>query len=271
MCLKKLEGKVAVVTGAGAGIGRATAILFAGEGAKVVCADVSGKMGNETVKLIREDGGTAIFTETDVSKADSAKKMVDTAVTEYGRLDIGFNNAGVFTEASILDMTEEVWDRIMDINLKGVFLCSKYEVNQMLKQDSGGVIINTASECGVSGFPDLCGYCASKAGVILFTQSLATELARKKVRVVNLSPARIYTPMHSTGIDKLSVEEAESVREEIAESVPLGRWGTPEDIAKGALYLASDDASFITGSNLVIDGGTTSTIVWGRKTPGTST
>lgn len=263
---KKLEGKVALITGAGSGIGRATTILFAKNGAKVVVVDVDSQEGEETVKMIRDAGGDTIFVQADVSKATDTEKMIKITVEKYGKLDIIFNNAGILTGGPLIDTTEETWDRVIDVNLKGVFLGSKYAVAQMMKQ-GGGVIINTASECGHSGFPNLSAYCASKAGVHVLTKAMAAELARYNIRVNSVSPARVYTPMHARRWAVLPKEEAERKRKIMAESIPIGRMGKPEDVAYAVLYLASDEASFVTGADLPVDGGATSTIVWGKAPP----
>jgi len=249
--MKRLKDKIAVITGAGSGMGRTMALLFAKEGASVVCCDIAAERGKETKNLIKSEGGDAMFLQVNVTESESVRKMVEESVKKYGNVDILVNNA-------------EMWDNIINVNLKGIFLCSKYTITQMLKQNNGGVIINIASECGVSGFPNLSAYCASKAGVLIFTKAVAAELARRKIRVVSISPARIYTPMHSFRIENLPPEERERVYKGKAESIPIGRWGKPDDVAYAALYLASNEASFITGSNLAVDGGTTSTIVWNK-------
>jgi len=262
--MERLKTKIAVVTGAGSGIGRAIALLFAKEGASVVCCDIAAEEGRETTNLIKREGGDAIFLQVDVCKSESVRKIIEETVKKYDKIDILINSAGILIKAPLVDTTEKMWEKVININLKGVFLFSKYAVTQMIKQSNGGVIINIASECGISGFPNLSAYCASKAGVLMFTKAVAAELARRKIRVVSISPARIYTPMHSLRIKNFTPEERKRVYKEVAESIPIGRWGKPGDVAYAALYLASNEASFLTGSDLPVDGGTTCTIVWNR-------
>lgn len=262
--MRRLEGKVGLITGGGSGIGRATALLFAKEGAKVSVVDIDSKEGAKTVRMIKDASGEAIFLQADVSEAVDAQSMIGKTVEKYGKLDILFNNAGIVKFGSITEMSEEEWNKIMDINLKGVFLGTKYAIPQMIKQ-GGGVIINTASECAISGFPTMSAYSASKAGVYIFTKVAAIELVRYNIRVNSVSPARIYTPMHESIWKELPREEAERQRKKLDQSIPLGRMGTPEEVANAVLFLASDEASFITGADLPVDGGTTCTIVWGKS------
>jgi len=247
----KLDGKVALITGAGSGMGRGTAILFAKEGAKVAVSDYVPTGGRETVKMIQEGGGHAIFVEADVSKAADVEKMVKTTVDTYGRLDILYNNAGIHQSWACLgDITEEEWDSVLDTNLKGVFLGSKYAIPVMLNQ-GGGVIINTASTGGLWGSPYEAIYCASKAGVILLTKSMAIEYGKQNIRVNCICPGLILTGM-SQGI-----MEYPAILEQWMRRQALGRLGQPEDIARAALYLACDDSSFVTGTCLLVDGGQT--------------
>lgn len=245
----QLKDKVAVITGAGSGIGRATALLFAQEGAKVVVADYSDEGGEETVKQIEEKGGKATFVRVDVSQAADVQKMVKAATDKYGRLNILYNNAGIEgPSAPTGNLSEADWDRVLSVNLKGVFLGSKYAIPQMLKQGSG-VIINTASIAGLVGFNNMPAYCASKGGVISLTKAMALEYAKNNIRVNCICPGVIRTPM-------LNRTPSPAV-EAMVKREPIGRFGEPEEIAQAALYLASDRSSFITGTALIVDGGWT--------------
>jgi len=243
----RLEGKVAIITGAGSGIGKETALLFAREGAKIAVADYVPEAGEETVRQIREGGGQATFIKTDVSKASDAERMVMETVRAYGKLDILSNNAGILGEAgSVGETTEENWDRVIAINLKSVFLCSKYAVGEMIKT-GGGVIISTASAMGLVGFPGNAAYNSSKGGVIQFTKTMALEYASNNIRVNCICPGLISTPMGESFGQRFI--------DWFVKQTPMGRWGRPEEIAQAALYLASDESSFVTGTALVVDGG----------------
>jgi NAD(P)-dependent dehydrogenase (short-subunit alcohol dehydrogenase family) len=245
----KLNGKVALITGAASGIGRASALLFAKEGAKVAIADWAPKGGRETAKMIKEAGGEAIFIEADVSQAADVERMVKTTVDTYGRIDILYNNAGIMgTSGPTAKATEENWDLVLGTNLKGVFLGSKYAIPVMLTQ-GGGVIINTASITGFAGSPDLAAYGASKGGVIQLTKAVALEYADQNIRVNCICPGIIRTPM----------SEAEGLTVE-GDFIPQRRIGQAEDVARAALYLASDDSAYVTASSLVIDGGWTAKV-----------
>ena len=251
----KLNRKVALITGAGSGIGRATALLFAKEGAKVAVNDYVPAGGQETVKMIKEAGGEAIFLQADVSRAADAEKMVLTTVNTYGRTDILFNNAGIsqgFTPTA--EMTEDEWDSIHSINLKGVFLGCKYAIPVMLGQ-GGGVIINTASFAGMIGVPGNSAYCAAKAGVILLTKTMALEYGRQNIRVNCICPGGTLTPMVESWMPA-----DPAAREAVMRAQPLGRMGQPEEIARAALYLACDDSTYVNGSSLVVDAGLTAGI-----------
>ena len=248
----KLDEKVALITGAGSGIGRATALLFAAEGARVAVADCVPAGGQETVRMIKEAGGEAIFIEVDVSKAADVERMVKTTVDTYGRIDILHNNAGIqgsFTPTT--DLKEEDWDTIINTNLKGIFLGSKYAIPVMLNQ-GGGVIVNTTSAAGIVGIPYVAAYCASKGGVIQLTKAMALEYAGQNIRINCVCPGGVQTPMMEQWIPV----EAEA-RQAFMQGLPGGRAIQPEEIARAVLYLASDDSSSAIGSVLVIDRGWT--------------
>jgi len=246
----ELQGKVVLVTGGTSGIGRDTAVLFAKAGAKVVIAGRREVEGKETVELVRVAAGEALFVKADVSKASEVEALVQKTVEKFGRLDIAFNNAGIEgIWVPITEQSEEDWDRTMDINLKGVWLCLKYEIRQMLKQGGGGAIVNMASAAGLVGLPGAATYSASKHGVIGLTKSAALENARKGIRVNVVCPAVIETPM---------AERAYSEPEFHKFAVglhPIGRFGRAEEVAEAVLWMCSDRASFMTGQSLVLDGG----------------
>ncbi len=244
------EGKVALVTGAGSGIGRATALVFAREGAKVVVADIVVEGGQETVQQIEVAGGEAIFVKADVSQAADVETLIAKTVETYGRLDCAFNNAGIEGGMKLtIDCTKEEFDRTIAVNLTGVWLCMKYEIQQMLSQGSGA-IVNTASAAGLVGFPSLPDYVASKHGVVGLTKTAALEYAKSGIRVNAVCPGVIQTPMVergaqlSPGFDELAVSME-----------PVGRFGQPSEIGEAVVWLCSDAASFVTGHPMVVDGG----------------
>ena len=247
-----VAGKVALVTGASSGIGRATALAFAREGAKVVVADVTVEGGEETVAQVKKAGGEAIFVNTDVSKAVEVEALVAKAVATYGRLDCAYNNAGIAGKAkTVVDDTEDNWDRILAINLKGVWLCMKYEIAHMLKQ-GGGAIVNTASGAGLIGVRRGGAYVASKHGVVGLTKTAALEYAKAGIRVNCVCPGPIDTPMLQ-GIGRSN----QVVIERMVAAQPGGRLGKPAEIAEAAVWLCSDAASFVTGLPMPVDGGYT--------------
>ncbi len=246
------KGKVAFVTGAGSGIGRATALAFAREGASVTAADIAEQGGRETARLIEEQGGRALAVRCDVTRAEDVKAALDKTVETFGRLDFAFNNAGVEQRnAGVAEFEEEEWDRILDTNLRGVFLCMKYEIPLMLRQ-GGGRIVNTSSGAGVIGIKGGGAYAASKHGVIGLTRSAALDYAPQNVRVNAVAPGYIATPM----MDRFTGGAAE-VWEKITSEEPIGRVGRPEEIADAVIWLCSDASSFVVGHALVVDGGQT--------------
>jgi NAD(P)-dependent dehydrogenase (short-subunit alcohol dehydrogenase family) len=238
--------KVALVTGAGSGIGRATAITFAGRGARVAVAGIAPKSGGETVAAITRAGGEAFFVSADVASGADVEAMVRAVVECYGQLDFAVNNAGVGSPGGLThEYTEAVFDRILAVNLKGVWLCMKHELDQMLKQGSGA-IVNMASAVGLVGFPEDTAYAASKHGVVGLTRAAALEYASQGIRVNCVCPGPIRTPMYATDPD---------VEARRADTVPLGRFGDPEEVAEAIVWLCSDAASYVHGSALVLDGG----------------
>ena len=246
----KLEGKVAIVTGAASGIGRASALLFGEERAKVIVADWDEAKGEQVAREVKGKGGEAKFVKVDVSRAEDVQVMVTTAVESYGRLDVLFNNAGVEGEqAPTADCTLENFDRVIAINLRGVFLGMKYGIAAMVKT-GGGSIINNASVAGLVGFMGIPAYCASKGGVIQLTKTAALEYAKEHVRVNAICPGVIWTPM----VERFT-SAGEEVRRALEAMEPVGRFGTAEEVARLAVFLASEDSSFCTGAPFVVDGG----------------
>lgn len=245
-----VDGKVAVVTGGASGIGRAACRIFAREGAKVVVSDVNDAGGADTVELIEQAGGTATYVHCDTSNAGQVEAMVKATVDTFGSLDCAFNNAGVGDPtARIVDCTEEEFDRFYQINLKGVWLCMKYEIKQMLIQ-GGGAIVNTASIAGLIAAPNLGAYGASKHGVVGLTKTGAIECATKKIRVNAVCPGVIRTPMV-----EILFKERPGMEERMIKYQPVHRLGVPEEIGEAAVWLCSDAASFVTGHALPVDGG----------------
>jgi NAD(P)-dependent dehydrogenase (short-subunit alcohol dehydrogenase family) len=244
------KNKVALVTGGASGIGRATALAFAKKGAKVAVVDW--KENDEMVDLIKELGSEAIFIKCDVSKTDDVKAMVAQTITAFGRLDYAFNNAGIEgASAPTQDCSEENWDKTIGVNLKGVWLCMKYEIPEILKQGKGA-IVNCASVAGLVGFAGLPAYVASKHGIVGLTKTTALECATQGIRVNVVCPGVIQTPM----IDRLTGKTKEGI-ERFKGFEPIGRFGLPEEIANAVIWMCSDEASFVTGHVMAVDGGFT--------------
>jgi NAD(P)-dependent dehydrogenase (short-subunit alcohol dehydrogenase family) len=253
----RLKEKAALITGAASGIGRATALLFGQEGAKVMCADVNGEGAERIARQIADTGGEAASVQVDVAREAEVQRMVRDTVERWGRIDILYNNAGIGTGGPVTQVSEEEWDRLIDINLKGVFLGCKHAIPEMLKT-GGGAIVNTASDAGLRGSAWLSTYCASKGGVVLLTKSLAVEWAQQGIRVNCVCPGVIRTPILDPFIKQ--AQEAfgttpDATWERLAAVHPIGRVGEPEEVARAVLFLASDEASFITGVALPVDGG----------------
>jgi NAD(P)-dependent dehydrogenase (short-subunit alcohol dehydrogenase family) len=246
----ELEGKVGLVTGGTSGIGRDTAILFAKAGAKVVVAGRRELEGNETIELVRATGGDGLFVKADVSKDSEVDTLIQKAVEKFGRLDIAFNNAGIEgVWAPIVRQSEEDWDRTIAINLKGVWLCLKYEIRQMLQQSGGGAIVNMASITGLIGSAGAAAYSASKHGVIGLTKTAALENAKRGIRINAVCPGFAETPMTDR------IFRVPQVHKHVLSRHPIGRLGRPTEIAEAVVWMCSDHASFMTGQSLVLDGG----------------
>ena len=251
----KLKEKVALITGGNSGIGKATAILFAKEGARVCITGRNEKRCKEVVREITDSGGQAIYIIADVRFFDECRRTVESTMNTLGRLDILFNNAGVWFPNTALDCSEEEWDLTIDVNLKGTYLMSKFALPHMIAQKSG-VIINNGSGWGIVGGNEAVSYCASKGGVVIMTKGMAIDHARQGIRVNCLCPGDVETPMLSEDARRRGMSWEEYHAQAIAER-PMGRMGLPDEIAKAALFLASDDSTFMTGATFVVDGGGT--------------
>jgi NAD(P)-dependent dehydrogenase (short-subunit alcohol dehydrogenase family) len=247
-----LQNKVALVTGAGSGIGRASSLILAREGAKMVVSDIDASGAEETLSLIKERGGDGVFVHADVSKSNDVQELISRAVSTYGRLDCAYNNAGIegYMSGRLHEYPEETWDRLVDINIKGVWLCLKYEIPLMLEQ-GGGAIVNTASVAGLVGARRLSAYIASKHAVVGLTKAAALEYAQDGIRVNAVCPGTIDTPMMDRLIASWKTDEDMDTRQ------PIGRMGTPAEVAETVAWLCSDAASLVTGIAMAVDGGQT--------------
>ena len=248
----KLTDKVAIITGGNSGIGEATAELFSREGARICITGRNEKRCRHVVAEINNTGGQAIFLVADVRFPDQCRKTLDATIEEFGRVDILFNNAGVYFAETTVECTEEHWDLTIDVSLKGTFLMSKFALPSMIEQGSG-VIINVSSGWGVQGGEKAVSYCAAKGGMVVMTKAMAIDHGTQGIRVNCLSPGDVKTPMlvEDAKMQGMTVAEYEAA----AGQRPMGRVGTVEELAKAALFLASDDSSYMTGANLVVDGG----------------
>lgn len=245
----RLENKTAIITGAGSGIGRAIALLFAREGAKIIIADWS-EAGQGTADEINKNGGEAFFIKTDVSRAEEIDKMASLCLEKFGKIDILINNAGIVRQSPLHQTSQEDWDQVLNVNLKGIFLGSKKVLPEMMKQGKGK-IVSITSIAGIVGFEQTGAYCASKGGIIALTRSMALEYGKNKINVNCIAPGIIKTNMTGDMLDD------PATRQSFESSTPYPRLGEPDDIAYAALYLASDESDFVTGQTLIVDGGWT--------------
>jgi len=247
---KELQGKVGIITGGTSGIGRDAAVLFAKAGAKVVVAGRREAEGKETMDMVRAAGGDGLFVKTDVARAADVQALVQETVKKFGRVDVAFNNAGIEGKwLPIVDQPEEEWDKVIDINLKGTWLCLKYQIQQMIKQGGGGAIVNMASVAGWIGAAGAATYCASKHGVMGLTRAAALEYARHGIRINVVCPAVIETPMAERAFNDPAVTKR------MLDLHPLGRFGKPMEIAEAVVWMCSERAAFMTGQSITLDGG----------------
>lgn len=250
----RFKGRTAIVTGGGSGIGRATSLAFAAEGASVAVADVDRSSGEDTLREVIARGGRAIFIEADVASDRDAQKIVDQSLSTFGRIDILHNNAGISLAAPVTETSAEDWDRVFGVNLKGAFLCSRYAIPEMAKRGAG-VIVNMASVVGLRSVRRAAAYAAAEAGVISLTRSMALDHADDGIRVNCVCAGLTDTGMLRRAAEAMAPGQGGSIVESWSDNQPLGRVGTPEDMAKAVLFLASDDAGYITGTPLMVDGG----------------
>jgi len=247
----RLKNKIAIVTGSGSGIGQSSAVLFAKEGAKVVVADINEQGGNETLALINEAGGKGLFVKTDITKEDDIKHLIDTTVKEFGGLNILFNNAGIDLAYTIADTDEKIWNTTMNINLRAVYLACKYAVPHMLEK--GGAILNTASVLAHTSSHNQAAYTASKSGVVGMTRQIAFDYAKHNIRANTICPGDTMTPMSKKFFG--SQEDPEAAKKVFFGRIPMGRFAEPIEQAYTALFLVSDEASYVTGQSIIVDGG----------------
>ena len=249
----RLADKVAMITGAGSGIGEETAHLFAREGAAVIIADINDEAAQKVAESIQADGGRAAWTQTDVTSEESAAAMTQAALASFGRVDILFNNAGNEGFGSVVNTDLAVWERIFAVHVRGAFLCSKYAIQAMIEGGRGGVIINVSSVAGLIGIPNMAAYCAAKGAIVNLTRSMAVDFAAQKIRVNCIAPGTTMTPLGQRLIEN---DTPERLAQRLSR-YPMGRFGQPDEIARAVLFLASDDSSYATGMCLTVDGGLT--------------